>query len=130
MRVMAVVHKQEIESIKTMLGHDEKQAPPSTPQGHSKTMSDGHEAEADGHQVTTRRLKRIFHYLGYPMATQELVSISKEFAQGYFSQDVWGVAQVLRRHRKKVREKASPALSSIICKKPSKPWAEGRPMAN
>lgn len=105
MRVMAVVHKQEIESIKTMLGHDEKQAPPSTPQGHSKTMSDGHEAEADGHQVTTRRLKRVFHYLGYPMATQELVSISKEFAQGYFSQDVWGVAQVLRRHRKKVREK-------------------------
>eukprot|EP00435_Cladocopium_sp_Y103_P015890 s2694_g3.t3 len=105
MRVMAVVHKQEIESIKTMLGHEEKQAPPPSPQGHSKTMSDGHEA-TDGHcQVTTRRLKRVFHYLGYPMATQELVSISKEFAQGYFSQDVWGVAQVLRRHRKKVRQK-------------------------
>lgn len=97
MRVMAVVHKQEIDCMKTML---EEVHQASTPTGASKS---GHEA-VHGHHVTGRRLKRIFQHLGYPMATHELVAISKEFAQGYFSQDVWGVAKVLRRHRKKVRE--------------------------
>ncbi|CAJ1418976.1 unnamed protein product [Effrenium voratum] len=101
MRVMAGLHRQELECIQEML-----QESPEIQRVNSEASAGIAPAdqEVQAGPVTAKRLKVLFQQLGYSMPGSELVGLSKEFAQGYFPQDVWGVAQVLRRHRNKVRD--------------------------